>query len=84
MGRKGLNLSSLFKAGNLTIFIGSERFKSNTKVSRRERVKFIINIIQVWKGLNIIPIFSTGRKGLNLSSLFKAGILKSFNWEQKG
>ena len=49
-----------------------------------ERVKFVINIIQVGKGLNVIPIFSTGRKGLNLSSLFKAGNLTIISLGAKG
>ena len=49
-----------------------------------ESVKFVINIIQVGKGLNVIPIFSTGRKGLNLSSLFKAGNLTIISLGAKG
>ena len=55
-GRKGLNLSSLFKAGNLTIIsLGAKGLKVLPSFTCRERVKFITNILQVRKGLNVMP-----------------------------
>ena len=66
------------------ISLGAKGLKVLPSFTCRERVKFITNILQVQKGLNVIPIFFTGRKGLNLSSLFKAGNLTIISLGAKG